>query len=966
MRNASAVSRPAVNSRMFHVSSWRSAASVLLIVSLVVSLFFVAYKPVTPAKAVQVPLSIGLSAQQEGSLFHVIGQLQAGPQFDSARSLVIGQPHFVWFGLNKLDFSLNSELAVQARQIAHSQCWQASSARLLVETPVNILNGRLLSIDLRGQSSSLGVLCEMVFSGPSHIESMLMVPGYLDSSALAFEKRRGFLEGFAYLMIGMVAVAALVSRRSIFICYGVWLFASLRFVALQEGWDHDFFGWQLSGEGLLLSKNLTLAFYYVATVFIVVRLFDNLRRSTWRPVLRLLQASCLLLPVLALQLPQGQFSAVFWSLGLCALLAGAVVMLQYASERRNLLAVYYLATMGASFSGLAGEGLASWFGYMALAQVLNSGTALLCTSIMSAVALAEFLRVAYAQKRLALNQIRLSHERLKNMFNIAPSAMFTACGSGLLVQHNQRFADEYLDSHGGPLFAFLQPSALQAAFNSLSPMGKPKRYEIKLARGAQRDRWFELVISRNAQELIGMVSDFSSRKDREMALQYQATHDELTTALNRRGLMQSIQHALEKDQGPLTFVCLDVKRFGKVAAACGQPVSDLLLCSLATELQKQLGELAELARFHVDQFVCFAPAAQATRLEGVFEQFAKRLHSSPLRLSDGRSLSVEVLITKVRHLCANDVVDVLDALESALQMGKTRYRARPALAQVVFEHDEVRQLLAQARTLQQLSLRQLPAGLSLAWQPILSMQAGAQGLYAEALLRIRDQHGRFAPAKFLVDACVYGGHTAFLDNWVLSQSLDFMSNHLEQLDELQCLSINVTPGSLNDEAFLQDAWALLNLYKHCAHKICLEITEVGSVINLGAVQAFLSQVRGIGVKVALDDFGAGYSNFRYAIDLQADVIKIDGSIVQRIVQNPESRAVTAGIVRLAHDLGCTCVAEWVEDAQTLAVLRGMGVDFVQGFFVSPAMEPSAFFRCNSTLALLSDPRRVVLIRDALA
>ena len=97
------------------------------------------------------------------------------------------------------------------------------------------------------------------------------------------------------------------------------------------------------------------------------------------------------------------------------------------------------------------------------------------------------------------------------------------------------------------------------------------------------------------------------------------------------------------------------------------------------------------------------------------------------------------------------------------------------------------------------------------------------------------------------------------------------------------------------------------------------------------------------MRIGLDDFGAGYSNFRYAIDLKLDVIKIDGAIVRTICHNKSSRAVVAAIARLAEDLGCDCVAEWVEDQATLNALQALHVHYVQGHLVAPALEPSAFF-----------------------
>ena len=125
----------------------------------------------------------------------------------------------------------------------------------------------------------------------------------------------------------------------------------------------------------------------------------------------------------------------------------------------------------------------------------------------------------------------------------------------------------------------------------------------------------------------------------------------------------------------------------------------------------------------------------------------------------------------------------------------------------------------------------------------------------------------------------------------------------------------------------------------------------------------LKQLRKLGFSFALDDFGAGYSNFRYAIDLHADVIKIDGSIIKNICHSTESHAVTSAILGLAHDLGCKCVAEWVEDLHTLREVKELGMDYVQGFLVSPAVECSRFLNLKSPLDLIDDTKRAALIQE---
>jgi diguanylate cyclase (GGDEF)-like protein len=472
------------------------------------------------------------------------------------------------------------------------------------------------------------------------------------------------------------------------------------------------------------------------------------------------------------------------------------------------------------------------------------------------------------------------------------------------------------------------------------------------------------VVSRDHRELVGVVADFTARKDRELALHFQATHDELTGALNRRGLQNIIHKRLNERAAGFTFFCVDIRHFSRLISAYGLAISDQLLRAFYTELYRHMSAYGEITRLHFDQFAVMIQQNDIARAEEAFNAFLYRLDSEPFQF-EGRSIQVSALATLVFQSTVDNVLDVMETVEMSMRESKLKAKRTSNVERVVFEQSQTRSLLDQSRTIRRLDDQKLPAGLTLAWQPILAMNDHNGPLYVEALLRIKDETGRLGSAGFLLEACERGGHTAFLDNWVLSRSLDFLSQNAKELKKLSVLSINVSPGSLNDETFLQDSLALIRAHKQHASKLCLEITEVGSVINLQAVQNFIEQVRGLGVRIALDDFGAGYSNFRYAMDLHADVIKIDGSIVKNICQSTESHAVVTAIVGLAHDLGCKCVAEWVEDLHTLRVLKELGVDYVQGYLVSPAVDCELFLNLNSTLELMPDQGRARMIQDAL-
>ncbi|NJM32532.1 MAG: EAL domain-containing protein [Limnobacter sp.] len=233
-------------------------------------------------------------------------------------------------------------------------------------------------------------------------------------------------------------------------------------------------------------------------------------------------------------------------------------------------------------------------------------------------------------------------------------------------------------------------------------------------------------------------------------------------------------------------------------------------------------------------------------------------------------------------------------------------------------------------------------GLTLLWQPILEIRGTETRLFAEALLRVRHPNGNISSAKTVLRQSQKKGWSKDLDLWVLRETLDFLNRNLSRLDLLECVEVNVLPASLNDDNYLEQAITLFRQYSRAARKVCLEITEVGTINNPLKIGQFFDSLRHMGVRLALDDFGSGNSNFQTALTLQTDLIKIDGSIIQRLTTHEESRAIVKSIVYLSKELNCKTVAEHIEDVDTLIRLIEMGVDYAQGFLISHACNPLQF------------------------
>jgi EAL domain-containing protein (putative c-di-GMP-specific phosphodiesterase class I) len=261
---------------------------------------------------------------------------------------------------------------------------------------------------------------------------------------------------------------------------------------------------------------------------------------------------------------------------------------------------------------------------------------------------------------------------------------------------------------------------------------------------------------------------------------------------------------------------------------------------------------------------------------------------------------------------------------------------------------------AELKLVEQLSTTSATDGLFLLMQPIMSLSTPHESLNFEVLLRMLDADGKLIPTDRLIGAGEKSGQMSVIDRWVLTTTLAWMNTHAEMLKKTKFICMNLSGASLNDERFLQDVYAMLEKNIHVVSYLCLEITESVALHDLDNTRRFVDKVRSYGAKVALDDFGAGYTSFSYLKELTADLLKIDGSFIVNMNRHPANVAIVEAIVSLARNLGMKTVAEWAEDAATVQTLTEIGVDYVQGFIVARPQTPQKLLQASSSASFIVD------------
>lgn len=436
-------------------------------------------------------------------------------------------------------------------------------------------------------------------------------------------------------------------------------------------------------------------------------------------------------------------------------------------------------------------------------------------------------------------------------------------------------------------------------------------------------------------EILGVVMvfhDVSHARKLAQKLSWQASHDSLTGLCNRREfenrLASALQDARDNDlQHALLYMDLD--QFKLVNDTCGHVAGDEMLRQLSERFQQRVRETDVLARLGGDEFGLLlehCPVEQAERIaNGIWETL------SDFRFSWGdKSFTVGISIGLVPITRDWDnIATLMSAADVACYAAKDSGRNRLHIykeddAELAKRHGEMHWVGKIHQALEQGQFVLYCQAIS----PIHATEQ-TQERHCEMLIRLLDDDGRLImPMAFLPAAERYNLMPS-IDRWVVDTALQMMSTKSNR--EHCHISINLSGHSLSDDEFLDHVIAQVSQSGIRPEQICFEITETAAIANLSRAMLFIKRLKQLGCLFSLDDFGSGLSSFTYLKNLPVDFLKIDGSFVKDMINDPIDRAMVESINQLGHVLGIKTIAEFVENEQILQQLALIGVDYAQGY-----------------------------------
>ncbi len=432
-----------------------------------------------------------------------------------------------------------------------------------------------------------------------------------------------------------------------------------------------------------------------------------------------------------------------------------------------------------------------------------------------------------------------------------------------------------------------------------------------------------------------VFSDVTEARRLSQVMSYQASHDALTGLINRREFERRLQRVLEtarsgKVEHALSY--LDLDQFKIVNDTCGHAAGDELLRQLGGLLKTQVRKRDSLARLGGDEFGVLMEHCSVQQAMRVADALRKMVANFRFFWED-KSFNVGVSTGLVPiNEVSGDTASVLGAADAACYMAKEQGRNRIHIYQ---DNDaELARRQGEMQWAARISQALEEDRFQLSLQPIAPLIGGNRGMECyELLLRMKDETGRVVlPHAFLSSAERYN-LAARLDRWVISTAFKWLTNHPAQLEHLSLGSINLSGHSLGDEAFLAFVTQQFAATQIPPEKICFEITETVAIANLSNATNFIQEIKDLGCRFALDDFGSGVCSFAYLRSLPVDFLKIDGVFVKDIVDDPMSLAMVKWINEIGQLMGKQTIAKFVENEDILEKLREIGVNYAQGYYI---------------------------------
>jgi diguanylate cyclase (GGDEF)-like protein len=464
--------------------------------------------------------------------------------------------------------------------------------------------------------------------------------------------------------------------------------------------------------------------------------------------------------------------------------------------------------------------------------------------------------------------------------------------------------------------------------------------EFMDAAGAMRT-WFEISALRmpgadgRAERIKGVIRNTGTGRTTDEHATWLADRDDLTGHLNRARLREALSTVISRatNFGELhAYLVASIDQLGIINQIHGYDAGDEVIAAVAQRLGQALRTSDLIGRTAGNKFGIMLKLRNEPELARIAARLHEAVNGKAIETASG-SVSATISIGAVlapQH--ATSSTEALGRGEEALERARSFGRNGFALYAPSLHRESARRRLAAAGDEIVSALEQ--DRVLFAYQPIIAAKLRSPVSY-ECLLRIQRKDGTLLPAKDFIPAAEALGLVRILDR----RALELAVGELYRNKTIR-LAINVSATTASDRAWLISFINYVREHRNVATRLTVELTETAALNLFEENARFITRLRDIGCRVAIDDFGAGHTSFRSLHQLRVDAVKIDGMYVEHLAQSADNQLFVRTLAELARNLRLETVAEWVTSEQDAGILEGYGIDFFQGhYFGKPEVCP---------------------------
>jgi len=429
----------------------------------------------------------------------------------------------------------------------------------------------------------------------------------------------------------------------------------------------------------------------------------------------------------------------------------------------------------------------------------------------------------------------------------------------------------------------------------------------------------------------GIVRINNERRARDEQLLKLSRHDPLTGELNRTHLVASLAEAIEEASRFRTssaLMLIGIDHLARVNDAFGFDVADAVISEVALRIRARLRGGDVLGRFSGNKFGLILKNCTVDDINVAAERFLAGIRNDVVPTKSG-PVSVTASIGAVgvpRYARSAD--EAINRAHETLDMAKRRRAGSFLLWRPNVERDAQRRV--NIRVTDEIVTALNERRMVMAFEPVVEAGSRAAAFY-ECLIRMEQEDGQVLLAPDIVPVAEKLGLIRLVDHRVL----ELVVAELAASPNVQ-LSLNISPDTTMDPDWWASIESLMSAHPGVAERLIVEITETVAIQDIGDLRGFVMRLKNLGSRIAIDDFGAGYTSFRNLRKLGVDIVKIDGAFVQNIARSADDRAFVQTLIDLARRLQIKTVAEWVQDEEAAIMLRDWGCDFIQGRLIGLA------------------------------